>query len=166
MKLDLRRIAAQPGQTLPFHFALDLSGLEWNGTRPAPWPIEVEGTVRNRAGALVLQAELKGRLSLVCDRCAQPFTREKTVDYETLAALELEDGDQDEIVLADRDGQLDLEKLMGEVFVLHLDTKNLCSPDCKGLCPGCGADLNQAPCRCKKEVDPRLAKLAQLLEED
>ena len=55
---------------------------------------------------------------------------------------------------------------MGEVFVLHLDTKNLCSPDCKGLCPGCGADLNREPCRCKKEVDPRLAKLAQLLEED
>ena len=34
------------------------------------------------------------------------------------------------------------------------------------LCPGCGADLNVEPCRCKKEIDPRLAKLAQLLEQD
>ena len=46
-----------------------------------------------------------------------------------------------------------------------MDTKNLCSPDCKGLCPGCGANLNHEACRCKKAVDPRLAKLAQLLED-
>lgn len=65
----------------------------------------------------------------------------------------------------DRDGVLDLDELMGDVFLLNLDTKNLCSEDCKGLCPGCGANLNEESCRCRKEVDPRLAKLAQLLED-
>ena len=45
--------------------------------------------------------------------------------------------------------------------------KILCSEDCKGLCPRCGADLNQGPCSCvKKDVDPRLAVLAKLLEKD
>ena len=34
------------------------------------------------------------------------------------------------------------------------------------LCPGCGVDLNQGSCTCKKEVDPRLAVLARLLEKD
>ena len=33
------------------------------------------------------------------------------------------------------------------------------------LCPGCGVNLNREPCRCKKQVDPRLAKLASLLQE-
>jgi uncharacterized protein len=55
---------------------------------------------------------------------------------------------------------------MGDVFLLELDTKNLCSDDCRGLCPGCGVNLNEGQCRCKKEIDPRLAKLAQLLEQN
>ena len=165
MKLDLKRIASQPGQTLPFAFSLDLSQVEWNGSRPAPQPIAVEGKVRNMAGALVLTATLTGTLSLQCDRCAKPFTRDKRVEYETLVDLKLENGENDDIVLAGPDGSLDLDELMGDVFLLNLDTKNLCSEDCKGLCPGCGVDLNVEPCRCKKEVDPRLAKLAQLLEQ-
>ena len=73
----------------------------------------------------------------------------------------VESGD---IVLLDKSGELDLDGLMTEVFLLEMDTKNLCSEDCRGLCPGCGVDLNHEPCRCKKEIDPRLAKLAQLLE--
>ena len=118
------------------------------------------------AGALLLNARMDTTLSLECDRCAKPFTREKTVEYETLLATELENGENDDIVLLDRDCQLDLDELLGDVFILDLDTKNLCSPDCKGICAGCGANLNEEPCRCKREIDPRLAKLAQLLERD
>ena len=51
------------------------------------------------------------------------------------------------------------------VLAEDMDTKTLCSEDCKGLCPGCGVNLNREPCRCKKQVDPRLAKLASLLQE-
>lgn len=166
MKLDLKRIALEPGAVLPFDCELDLTWLEWNGARPITQPVRVEGRVRNMAGALLLNARMDTTLSLKCDRCAKPFTREKTVEYETLLATELEDEENDDIVLLDRDGQLELDELLGDVFILDLDTKNLCSEDCKGICAGCGADLNEEPCRCKREVDPRLAKLAQLLERD
>ena len=67
-------------------------------------------------------------------------------------------------LLLDND-EVDLGEVARTAFILEMDTKNLCSPDCKGLCPGCGVDLNVEPCRCKKAVDPRLAKLAQLLED-
>ena len=164
MKLNLKRFAQEPGAVLPFDYELDLSQVEWCGFRPFTQPVHVEGRVRNMAGALTLSAELSGLLSLVCDRCAQPFEREKTVEYETLLAFELANGESDDIVLLDKSGELDLDGLMTEVFLLEMDTKNLCSEDCRGLCPGCGADLNREPCRCKKEIDPRLAKLAQLLE--
>lgn len=166
MKLDLKQIARQPGAILPFEFRMDLSDLEWNGERPVTQPVHVEGRVRNMAGALLLNAAMNTTLSLTCDRCTKPFTREKTAEYETLLASELENGENDDIVLLDKDGQLDLDELMRDVFLLGMDTKNLCSEDCKGLCPGCGADLNVEPCRCKKEVDPRLAKLAELLEQN
>ena len=165
MRLNLTHIAREPGAVLPFGFDLDLSSVEWNGGRPFANAIHVTGRVRNMAGAMVLNARLSGVLSLACDRCARPFEREKTVDYETLLAFELESGESDDIVLLDADGGLDLDALMEEIFLLEMDTKNLCSQDCRGLCPGCGADLNLEPCRCKKEIDPRLAKLAQLLED-
>lgn len=164
MKLNLERLAREPGAVVSFDFMLDLTQVEWNGRRPFAHGVHVKGKVRNMAGAMVLRAELDTVLALTCDRCAQPFEREKTVEYETLLAMELANGENDDIVLLDKDGGLDLDGLMQEVFLLEMDTKNLCSEDCKGLCPGCGADLNHEPCRCKKEIDPRLAKLAQLLE--
>lgn len=164
MKLDLKPLAQQPGAVLPFGFQLDLSGMEWNGARPFTRPVQVRGAVRNRAGAMELNARLDTVLSLTCDRCAKPFEREKTVEYNTLLAFELANGENDDIVLLNKDGELEMDELMREVFLLEMDTKNLCSEECKGLCSGCGADLNVEPCRCKKEIDPRLAKLAQLLE--
>ncbi len=164
MKLDLKPLAQQHGAVLPFDFHVDLSDMEWNGTHPFAQPVHVEGQVRNRAGAMELKARLDTVLSLACDRCAKPFQREKTVEYETLLAFELANGENDDIVLLNPEGELELDELMREVFLLEMDTKNLCSEDCKGLCPGCGADLNVESCRCKREIDPRLAVLAQLLE--
>ncbi len=165
MKLELKDIILVPGAVLPFRFQLDLSDLEFNGQTPIASPVEVTGQVRNMAGALVLSAQARTVLSLVCDRCAKRFQREKTVSYETLLAdhLEQEDADED-IVLLEGD-TLDVGRLMTDTFVLEMDTKNLCAEDCKGLCAGCGANLNEEPCRCQKQVDPRLAGLAKFFDQ-
>jgi uncharacterized protein len=55
--------------------------------------------------------------------------------------------------------------LARETFILNMPSKTLCREDCRGLCSGCGVNLNYEKCRCKKEVDPRLAALAKLLEQ-
>ena len=68
--------------------------------------------------------------------------------------------------IMDFKGNLDLDEAVTTAFVLAMDTKNLCSEDCKGLCPKCGADLNLGPCGCRPEADPRWAALAQLLKEE
>ena len=114
MKLDLKPIAQQPGEVLPFALQVDLSGLEWNGTSPFVQPVRVEGQVRNRAGALELKARLDAALSLTCDRCAKPFQRDKMVEYETLLAFELANGESDDIVELNQDGELELDELMRE----------------------------------------------------
>lgn len=163
MKLDLKDVILVPGAELPFSFQLDLSQLEFGGEQPVADPVSVEGRVRNMAGALVLNARAHTTLSLHCDRCARPFRREKTVELETLLAAELEQEDEGDIVLLEGD-TLDVGQLMTDTFILEMDTKNLCSEDCKGLCPGCGANLNVEPCRCEREVDPRLAALAKFFE--
>lgn len=165
MRLNLKNIINVPRGVCPFSYELDLSDLEFGGAHPIDQPVLVTGQVRNMAGALVLEGTAATTLHLVCDRCAKPFTREKTVRLETLLAQELADErSDDEIVLLDGD-EVDLDDVATTAFVLAMDSKNLCSEDCKGICPGCGVDLNVEACRCKPEVDPRLAVLAKLLED-
>lgn len=164
MKLDLKNIVHVPGAAVEFDYPLDLSDFPWGERCPVREPVAVRGSVRNMAGALLLRARLDAELHLTCDRCTRPFSTEKHLEYETLLSDQVEDEDNDDIVLLDSDGQLELDELLTDVFVLGLDTKNLCKEDCRGLCPGCGADLNTEPCRCKKETDPRLAGLAKFFD--
>ncbi len=163
MVIDVRPILHTPGKRLEFQFDLDLSGLEFDGRRPVSRPVAVEGEVRNTADLLELALTARTTLDAVCDRCAKDFLLEREIDYGCMLAEELQNGESDEIVLLE-DGKVDAGELARTAFILGMDSKTLCSKDCKGLCPRCGADLNLGPCSCKREPDPRLAALASLLE--
>ncbi|OUQ81602.1 DUF177 domain-containing protein [Flavonifractor sp. An100] len=165
MRLDLREIIHVPDAQKSFQLQLDLSDLEFYGRKPISRPVLAEGSVTNHAGALVLEGTARSLLDLACDRCGKEFSREKVVELNSLVAQELEDEENDEILLLDGT-ELDLDQVVREAFVLAMDTKNLCSDDCKGLCAKCGANLNDGPCGCKPDVDPRLAVLAQLLDKE
>ena len=165
MRLDLKDIIHKPDARKTFQFQADLSGLEFYGRKPITRPVLAQGSVTNHAGALVLEGTMETQLDLVCDRCGKAFSREKVVKLDSLVAQELEDEENDDILLLEGT-ELDLDQAASEAFVLAMDTKNLCSDDCKGLCAKCGANLNLGPCGCKPEVDPRLAALAQLLDND
>ena len=165
MFLDVRPILHTPGKHLPFQFELDLTDIEFGGRYPVTQPVVVQGEVRNVATVLELDLTAETTLDAVCDRCGKAFSQEKSVPFSCMLAEELENGENDEIVLLE-DGKVDLGDLARTAFILGMDTKTLCSEDCKGLCPRCGADLNLGPCSCKKEVDPRLAVLAKLLDKE
>ena len=165
MRFNLKEILHVPGASLPFESQLDLSDLDFYGERPFAHPIVIHGTVRNMAGALMLEGSADTTLELVCDRCLKPFRQELRLPVSTLLAETLEDEENDEIVLLE-DGAVDLDEVFTTALVLSMDSKHVCSEDCKGLCATCGADLNQGPCGCRKEIDPRLAALAQLLDKD
>jgi len=164
MRLDLREIIHTPDAERSFQFQADLSGLDFYGRKPITRPVLAEGCVTNHAGALVLEGTARSVLDLVCDRCGKAFSREKAVLLDSLVAQELENEESDEIILL-QGTELDLGQVVAEAFILAMDAKTLCSDDCKGLCAGCGADLNLGPCRCTPETDPRWAVLSQLLED-
>ncbi|MBR2895841.1 MAG: DUF177 domain-containing protein [Oscillospiraceae bacterium] len=165
MLLNVKKIINAPGEKIDFQFALDLSHVDFGGRYPAQNPVVVTGDVRNVAGMLLLQFTAETTLNAVCDRCLEEFESPKCVHHETMVADELEDEDNDEILLLE-DGVINVGELAETVFILEMDSKTLCSEDCKGLCPGCGVNLNQGSCVCKKEIDPRLAVLAKLLNQD
>ncbi len=162
MRLDVKGIINTPGDGIEFKEELDLSDVDFGGVRPAVRPVSVVGTVRNIAGMLRLTADIDTELSCVCDRCGTPFDRNFHISLERMLASELEDEENDEILLLD-DGAFELDELVREALILNMDTKTLCREDCKGLCSGCGANLNVEECRCKKEIDPRWAALQKLL---
>ena len=153
MVLDVKRIINTPGGRIGFDFAADYSDVDFGGVCPAVAPVLVVGEVCNIAGMLQLRMKL--------DVFDEPFALE--VSY--LLAEELENDENDDILLLE-EGKLNLEELSREVFILNMPSKMLCSEDCKGLCSGCGANLNRESCRCKKEIDPRMAKLASLLKNE
>ncbi len=163
MVIDVRPILHTPGRRLDFQFDLDLSGLEFDGRTPISRPVAVTGVIRNTVGLLELSLTAQTTLDAVCDRCGKEFPLEKEVTYCCMLAEELQNEDSDEIVLLE-DGKANAGELARTAFILGMDSKTLCSEDCKGLCPRCGADLNLGPCSCKKEQDPRLAALAKLLD--
>ena len=156
MILDVTSVLRDPEKRLSFQFSLDLSD-------PISRPVMVEGEVRSSADVLTLSLTASTTLDAVCDRCGKAFPQEKTVPYSCMLAEELQNEDSDDIVLLEA-GKVDVGDLARTAFLLDMDTKTLCSEDCKGLCPRCGANLNDGPCGCKREVDPRLAVLAKLLE--
>lgn len=132
-------------------------------------PVVVSGKVVNRAGYMVLTEEADISFSTRCARCLTDvathaaFRVEKPVADEK-GLMALENRDNDDYVLIE-DGKLDLDAPICDEILLSFPMRVLCKDDCKGLCSGCGADLNTEPCRCtKKEIDPRFASLAALLD--
>lgn len=129
-----------------------------------------------RADALVyVQGRFAAFVRLACSRCLARYRTEvaerfsltyaprKQMPEQQRPGEEVEVSD-DEVDLTPFDGdQIDLTEGLQEQLVMALPLKPLCSDDCKGICPRCGADLNQGPCNCPgEEVDPRLAVLAKL----
>lgn len=166
MLLDLSKIIDSPGASLPFQTSLDLSNLTFGGCKPAAEPVRAEGTVRNTAGVLLMNGQVMAHLAGVCDRCASEFQRDVTYPIEAVLVTEFTDEDNEDQWVFELDGNsADLEDIVRTVFVLSMDSKLLCREDCKGLCCRCGANLNNGPCSCEKDLDPRFAVLKQLLQD-
>ena len=165
MLLGLSKIIDCPGQSIPFSVSVDLSDLCYGVSYPVSEPVLAQGTVRNTAGVLMMEGKVRTTIHGICDRCAGEFDRKVEFPIDVVLVTELaSEENEDEWVFPLEGDSADLDDIVRTVFVLNLDSKLLCKEDCKGLCPKCGKNLNDGPCNCQKELDPRFAALKQLLE--
>ncbi len=162
MHINIKQLRDGTIDVLPFQFTEDISQIE----ETTKLPINVSGQIFCRAGVLFLSMEIEGDRELVCDRCAKDFSRVSKVTYESVIVESIDNEDvEDDIIVCESD-EFDIGELAVSTFILGLDSKNLCSEDCKGLCQKCGANLNEQACNCKnEEIDPRLEGLLQLLDD-
>lgn len=127
--------------------------------------------LRTGLGVLV-EGQFEGMVVTQCSRCLSdvvvPVSVEieeefqPTIDVVRGTHLPLEE--EDAALLIDEQHILDLSEVLRQSLLLAIPMQPLCMPDCAGLCPVCGQDLNQGTCECvAAEVDPRWQDLGALL---
>ena len=139
-------------------------------------PVRLVGTLRPTRRGIEFAAEFETVAKLRCSRCLAPvelslgerfrlFLVPPPAEAEDEAVVEpLPDDDPDAVDLFPLDGPVvDLAEVAREQVDLALPLRVLCRDDCRGLCPGCGADLNREACRCTSVGgDERFEGLARL----
>ncbi len=141
---------------------------------PFPFPQEGEeiavsnlcfsGKAKELSGFYRLVGNVCGEFFAHCGRCLAPVKESFSIAID-FAILTSPAESEEEALLAE--GQkIDIRSLAEETVYLNLPLRLLCREDCKGLCPKCGINLNTDSCECdRKEIDPRLAGLADFFKE-
>lgn len=115
---------------------------------------------------LYAQGLLRAKVDQTCARCLIDIEQPVASRLGELFHYPPEGAPPDSPVVSD-DHYIDLTPIVREEFILSIPLQPLCRPDCKGLCPQCGANWNEGPCDCPSEApDPRWAGLADLLKDD
>ncbi|MBQ3404479.1 MAG: DUF177 domain-containing protein [Oscillospiraceae bacterium] len=163
MRLDLREVINIPGAQADFDFMPEMNDMEFEGISSVIEPFHAVGTVKNKAGVLELDALVTARFRCVCARCLTEFEHPFKLDVRAVLAEDVQDEYESDIYTLEGD-YIDLDEVIITSIVLNIEQRYLCSEDCRGLCGRCGKNLNDGPCDCGVEKDPRLAVLEQLLE--
>ena len=163
MLIDLKSVFNTEGLSVDINADVDFSDIDISGEFPFKSPAKVIGRIYNRSGIVRIDASSSLIYSGPCDRCACDIKKEINIPIEHVLVTELSDEENDELILLEG-YEFNLDNFVREDVLLNLPLKFLCKDDCKGLCPICGKNLNEGKCGCKKEVDPRLEALKQLLD--
>ena len=139
-------------------------------------PLHAQVTLIPQETGCLVRGNLQGKVAVPCNRCMEDALIDINSTFDSFENYPASETEQDEgDILGDETDELIIKKtpegttvfslagLVWEEFVLALPYKPLCRPDCKGLCPQCGTNLNNGPCACSSEhMDPRMAALRGL----
>lgn len=121
-------------------------------------PVAISGRLSSAGdGRFYFSGRMSGEVAAECRRCLTD-TRESVDEELHLLFADGQDeetDDSDVYVLEPRATTVDLRAALREQWLLAVPGFSLCREDCKGLCPHCGADLNEGPCSCAPEIDSR-----------
>ena len=126
--------------------------------------ILVEGEISNGGDVLLLTATERFVCHGTCARCLKDVRLELSAQVEERYYPEGTEGLEEDAFTYQFD-VVDVTDALRESLLLAIPARVLCKPDCKGLCCRCGANLNDGPCGCEPELDPRFAALKQLLKD-
>ncbi|MBN1265023.1 MAG: DUF177 domain-containing protein [Anaerolineales bacterium] len=121
-------------------------------------------TLTRSGDGLLAQGSFSSEVNLECTRCLETFLQPLEIEFSELLVFPAKEA-EDPVLAIPESGQLDLNPLLRENFLLMIPLQPHCSEDCKGLCPICGNNLNENACyHDSEDIDPRLEVLKNLLD--
>lgn len=164
--LETHELARKPGserefvlnESAPDDFAVGLVYV------PSGSAIEVNGRMEAVLEGVYISGDITAQLRGECSRCLETFEYETVENFAELFSHEPSDEPEEFALVGDL---ADLEQVIRDALLLDVSIKPLCMPDCKGLCPTCGTNLNEQPDHEHDEpIDPRWSALGSLGADD
>lgn len=145
MNVDLLPIIKNENEKVKFEGPLSF---EYEG---ADISVNVSGYVVNFAGTLEIHGDIKADITAPCAKCLEPVKSEMELAIDETIG---EDGVELEGTI------LDISSVVYGELAVNIPIRFVCSDDCKGLCPKCGANLNITQCECKEDefIDERFTR--------
>lgn len=129
---------------------------------------DLSGTARvtRTPQGLLVQVKMRAKTPAECVRCLNEFDQPLAIDFTELYNFSSRSVSESDLILPEN-GYIDLSPLVREYMLLEVPISPVCRADCRGLCKICGEDLNENPAHDhgEEDIDPRLAKLKDLIEE-
>jgi uncharacterized protein len=163
-RFSLRSLRLRPGEEHREQKEIALEPIWLGGQRylPVPDKVPAELVVSRASSGTVFELLFRTRLHGPCYRCLADAVIDLEIAAREYQATSSEDSEELRTPYVEND-QLDLSAWARDALVLELPDKILCRPDCAGLCPVCGRDLNLDPhAHDDEELDTRWAALSEL----
>ena len=148
MVIDIKKLKSSGKSECSFHFEYELSDevvtLPNAGFKR---PMSVTGTLTIVGKNVYVEGEIEYTLNAECSRCLAETEYSAVVPFDEEFT---EDKDDSGEVYNYARGLVDLSDMVREKVLLSMPQAVLCREDCKGLCPECGANLNETQCGCNK----------------
>ena len=156
LRVNSLELLRRPGTERSVHISTDIAELGIDDARfDVHAPVDIDVHLESLTDGIVVKGTITTTWQGLCRRCAVPASGVLVADVDEL--YQQVPSDPDAFELGD---MLDLVPMVREVLVLDAPASPLCRPDCAGLCPTCGVDLNVDTCECGGVVaDPRWAAL-------
>ncbi len=172
MHIYLPEIKLKDGEAVDFRFAEELSDCFDDFSEDGNLNLMI--SVSCSGDKVMIRGSLEASVESVCSRCLEAFTHNFKTDFaEAFTAVANASADDSPDMLADEVANmltvsgdyLYLDEYIRQLVILAQDYSPLCKAGCKGICAGCGIDLNKSFCRCDpddSQIDIRLLKLKEL----
>lgn len=147
MRLDIAGLLKNPGFVLPFDFREPMDNLRLGGERmDFTEPVRVRGECQFTGKDFLLRGTIAARYEATCSRCAGGVRTGLEIPFRTVFSRQPDSGDPD--VYGFEGNVIDLLPMAVDELLVSFPIRHLCDPDCRGLCPVCGADRNVTDCGC------------------
>lgn len=148
MIIDIKKLKQSGKEECSFHFETEMEGdIITLPDAKFHSPVSITGTLTISGKSAFVIGEIEYKLDALCSRCLKETLYESVVDFDEEFT---EDKTVEDAYIYSR-GLVDLTEMVREKIILSMPVSVLCKEDCKGICPTCGANLNETNCNCNKE---------------